>query len=184
MKKSCIIFLMSFIIILTVVCLPVLSIGGENAHFRAGDEYFRIHVRANSNSEEDQAVKYAARDLAVEILTPIVSKASDIQTAMGLVEDGLDELVVRIDGLLKEHNFFYSSTAKITREYFPTRVYKNCTLNAGEYPALILSLGEGRGENWWCVVYPPLCFSAKSGEIVYKSKLVELFHKIKNPWGR
>lgn len=171
MKKFRIIFLLTIIIILTATTiLPFAScaFGVEET------EYFRIHVRANSNEEQDQSIKYAVRDEAVEFLTPLVKSAKSVEDAKNALSVALEELENRTNALLKKEGFCYLASARIAREYFPTRVYEGLTLNAGEYLALIIELGSGEGQNWWCVVYPPLCFSYGGRDIVYKSKLLEL----------
>lgn len=172
MKKFRIIFLLTIIIILTATTiLPFAScsFGVEKT------EYFRIHVRANSNDEQDQSIKYAVRDEAVAFLTPLVEGAKSVADAKNALSFALEDLEKKANALLKKEGFSYRASARIKREYFPTRVYEGLTLNAGEYLALIIELGKGEGQNWWCVVYPPLCFSYGGGDIVYKSKLAELF---------
>ena len=83
--------------------------------------------------------------------------------------------------ILRQNGFSYSSHAKLCNEYFPTRSYQDLTLDEGFYDALILELGEAKGDNWWCVVYPPLCFVSANptGEgVVYKSKILHIINKI------
>ena len=79
--------------------------------------------------------------------------------------------------VLRENGFSYGARASLRREQFPTRVYADATLEAGEYDALILELGSGKGDNWWCVVYPPLCFTSGNGNVVYKSKIAEIIKR-------
>ena len=80
--------------------------------------------------------------------------------------------------VLRENGFDYGATAALEREIFPTRVYGEYLLPAGEYSALILRLGSGEGDNWWCVVYPPLCFVGDSNaNVIYKSKIKEIIDK-------
>ena len=79
--------------------------------------------------------------------------------------------------ILRENGFSYGAKASLRREDFPTRVYDGVTLEAGVYDALILELGSGKGDNWWCVVYPPLCFTSGNGNIVYKSMIAEIIKK-------
>ena len=124
------------------------------------DEFLRIHVRADSNEEEAQAVKYLVRDHVVEYLTPLVATYQTKAEAMQGVESHLSELAKVATSILRENGFKYVAKAVLKREYFPTRVYGNTTLPSGEYTALILTLGRGEGDNWWCVVYPPLCLSS------------------------
>ena len=85
-----------------------------------------------------------------------------------------EEISALATDVLRENGFSYGATASIERETFPTRVYDGYTLPSGEYTALVLRLGKGEGDNWWCVVYPPLCFTGGQGNVVYKSKIKEI----------
>ena len=140
----------------------------------ANADYLRVHIRANSNSETDQAVKYRVRDAVVEFLTPTVAECTTKAEAMRAVKAKLPAIADVADGVLRENGFFYGARANVRQEEFPTRVYDGVTLEAGVYDALIVELGTGEGDNWWCVVYPPLCFTSGNGNIVYKSKILEI----------
>jgi stage II sporulation protein R len=174
MKKFCITFLLSGIIILTAF---LCTTGTQTAT----TDYLRIHIRANSNDGEDQAVKYLVRDAVVEYLTPIVANATSKDMAMALMNENLSVIERVAESVLTENGFTYGAAAALTTENFPTRVYGEYTLEAGTYQALILNLGTGSGDNWWCVIYPPLCFAAPSGvNVVYKSKIKEIIDSWKN----
>lgn len=170
MKKICISFALIGIIVLTSLIFC-----GEN-----DSEYMRIHIRANSNSEADQAVKYVIRDKIVEYLSPLVSSCADENAAKQTVKDNIDTINSIAEAELKKYGFDYGCRSNVLRETFPTRVYEDVTLEYGEYDALIIELGTGTGDNWWCVVYPPLCFVGDSGEgeIKYKSYILELIERI------
>ncbi len=173
MKNSCIIFFLSFIIILAAV------VGGQGVEQapKGNTEYLRIHVRANSNSEYDQTVKYIVRDGIVEYLTPVVAECESKSDAEREISKRLDELSLLATKILYENGYTYQARASVKQEKFPTRVYDDLTLQAGVYDALIIELGAGKGDNWWCVIYPPLCFSGgnlTAGNIVYKSKIIEI----------
>ena len=86
----------------------------------------------------------------------------------------LKEAEAIAEKVLLENGFSYGASAKLIKEEFPTRVYEGATLLAGVYDAFILELGSGEGDNWWCVVYPPLCFAGGEQNIVYKSKILEI----------
>jgi len=139
--------------------------------------YLRIHIRANSNSAEDQTVKYKVRDEVVEFLTPIVAECGSKEEAVKKIGENLNGAEKVAEKVLKENGFYYGAKAQIRREEFPTRVYEGATLEAGVYDALIMELGTGTGDNWWCVVYPPLCFGGGNCEIVYKSKIKEIIDR-------
>ena len=188
MKRVCIIFLLSIIISLTA--LGFSGVFGVNAiqnqrplaHTQTQNtQYLRIHVRADSNAVEAQEVKYAVRDKIVEYLTPLVAGYATQSEAVAGVTQNLDGIRKVADTALRENGYDYGASASVKSEYFPTRVYDGCTLPAGEYTALIVELGAGQGDNWWCVIYPPLCFSAPTGKnIVYKSKILEIIRRWKN----
>ena len=142
------------------------------------DEYLRIHIRADSNADEAQEVKYLVRDEVVEYLTPLVAEYQDKTAALNGLKKRVNEIAAVADNVLQRNGYFYGATASVEREEFPTRVYDGYTLPAGEYDALIICLGSGAGDNWWCVAYPPLCFAATPNtDIVYKSKIAEIISR-------
>ena len=143
-------------------------------------EYIRIHIRANSNLEIDQNVKYQIKDSVVEFLSPQIAFCENKQDFMIVLENNLEEIENLADNILKQKGFEYSSCAKVRQEEFPTRSYDGFVLESGLYDALILELGEAKGDNWWCVVYPPLCFlKGNQQNVLYKSKILEILDLIK-----
>ena len=169
MKKNCIIFLLSIIISVTIAAWKT-----PTNHFEESSRYLRIHIRADSNDFADQSVKYAVRDSVVEYLTPLVSEYETKDEALKGIEKNLSKVVKKAEETLRKNGFSYGAKASLKREEFPTRVYGEYTLPQGEYSALIIELGSGQGDNWWCVVYPPLCFSGVETGVVYKSKIKEI----------
>lgn len=119
----------------------------------------RLHIIANSNSESDQQIKREIRD---EIIKNAGNKFSaDSQKAVFSHElcNNLDEIEKIADFVLKKHNADYQSEAYLKKTYIPKKVYNGIILPEGSYDSLTVKLGNGNGENWWCVVYPPLCFT-------------------------
>lgn len=145
------------------------------------EAFLRVHIRANSNAEVDQAVKYKVKTAVVDFLTPKIAESSTFEKAYEILSENLGEIEKVADEVLKENGFEYVSHAILCDEYFPTRTYGEYTLESGFYDALIIELGSGEGNNWWCVVYPPLCFIGSEGSdlsnIKYKSKIVEIIKK-------
>lgn len=172
MKKFCISFLLVAIIILSGIGLLLPSNTVET-------EYLRIHIRANSNLGADQNIKYKIKDAVVSCLTPIIAECDTKEKAEKLIASALPKIEKTADGILKLNGFSYTSRAELKNEEFPTRVYGNLTLEKGFYDAIILYLGEGVGDNWWCVVYPPLCFVG-SGSPVYRSKIIDIINDFMN----
>ncbi len=169
--------------IVIAFCLVIL--GGVVGYCNASqteltaDSFLRIHIRANSNSADDQAIKYKVKDVVVEYLTPFLAEADTKPKAIEIISNHLDEISQVAGLVLTQNGYNYGAKAILRNEYFPTRCYDDVVLESGEYDSLILELGSASGNNWWCVAYPPLCFVGSednSGQIVYRSKLKEIIN--------
>lgn len=172
MKRGAAVFTAIAIILCSAAIL--LFSGGQNK-----SAYLRIHIRAESNSESDQKVKYAVKEALVSFLTPIVAECETVGEAKAVIENNLADIERVADGVLYKNGFLYKSKAKINNEKFPTRTYGEFTLESGYYDALIVELGSGKGDNWWCVVYPPLCFTGSDAGYTYRSKILEIIDGFK-----
>ena len=126
-----------------------------------------------------QSVKYEIKDKIVEYLTPYISECDTLNKAENLLVSNLKGIEKVADKHLELRGFNYSSKADVRTEEFPTRTYDELTLSAGKYRALIVTLGDGKGDNWWCVVYPPLCFVGNGTRYEYKSKILEIINQFK-----
>ena len=174
MKKFCISFLIVAIIILSGIGLSL-----NNGQVQT--EYLRIHVRANSNEQIDQDIKYVVKDAVVNYLTPYIATCDTREKADKMLNEQLKGVESVCDRVLKSNGFNYKSKASVKNEKFPTRAYGNLTLDSGFYDALIIELGSGTGDNWWCVVYPPLCFTGENGgQYVYRSKIADIIDSFFN----
>ena len=172
MKKICITFF--------IIAIIVLSVVGMNAKPQTEKEYLRIHIRANSNETVDQTVKYQIKNAVVEFLTPKIAECDTKKKAESLLASNLEEIEKVADSVLNENGFSYSSKAGVRNELFPTRKYDDLVLDGGYYDALIIELGDAKGDNWWCVVYPPLCFTGEGQGYQYKSKIKEIIDNFFN----
>lgn len=168
------------------------------------DKVVRLHVLANSDSEEDQALKLRVRDRVLERTTVLLEQSADRREAEGYLRGDLLELERIAAEEIAAAGFAYPVTAELTDTAFPTREYDGFSLPAGEYLALRIVIGEGAGQNWWCVVYPPLCTAAAAdvsatalaagfsdGEVrliteqegyILRFKAVELWEELRNKW--
>lgn len=143
-------------------------------------DLLRIHIRANSNSQIDQNIKFKIKDEFINYLTPKVAMIESKEEAIKLIQSQKNELTEIANKVLSDNNFSYKAKIQIREEYFPTRVYENYVVASGVYDSIIVELGESVGNNWWCVIYPPLCFTNFSNNyqsIVYKSKIMEIINK-------
>ena len=129
---------------------------------RLADRVVRLHVLANSDGEEDQALKLLVRDRVLAQATELLTQARDRTEAEALLRAELPELEALAVRELRANGCAYPVTAELTDTEFPTREYDGFTLPAGEYLALRVVIGEGAGRNWWCVVFPPLCTAASA----------------------
>lgn len=171
------------LLLLCVIFVCSLAMGcGEDTEAL---DCLRIHIRANDNSREGQAVKYAVKDKVVDCLTPVLAGAPSKRLAMEAVKSRLQAIRQLCEETLRENSFDYGATVSLKREYFPLRSYNEFVFEGGYYDALIIELGDGRGDNWWCMVYPPLCFIGAEGEggkVVYRSKILEIIESFKKKY--
>lgn len=173
MKK----ILIALAVILTVAA-TVFIVGMQSAPAEgAQTDYLRIHVRANSNSAEDQKVKYEVKDEVVKFLTPYIKECTTKEAVIEVMEGLLPQIEEVCDEALKERGYYYGARAEVREEKFPTRVYGELTLEEGVYDALIVELGTGTGDNWWCVIYPPLCFTSATADVQYRSIIYDIINK-------
>lgn len=170
---------MKKIVILTL--LLIISLSGCVDTKNRKQDCVRIHIRANSNSEIDQSVKLDVRDAVVNYLTPLLSDCKSSDDAKEVIRNNLGALKKTSDDVLLDKGFSYRATVRISEEKFPYRKYDDVSFPAGVYDALIVELGEGTGNNWWCVCFPPLCFVPDDGSenFRYKSKIVEIIKKFR-----
>lgn len=169
---------------LGVVLLIVAALGifYENAHLQESyaKEVVRFHVLANSDSEEDQRVKYLVRDEVLAWLEEAMDTDANGNTAnsreytLTFLESHLTDLEQVADQVLEREGASYQSEAAVESCWFPERTYGACTFPAGFYKALRLKLGEAEGKNWWCVLYPRLCFQDCVHAVVEEDQMEQL----------
>lgn len=159
-----------FVIAAIIFCFSSIFLGCTDNNNYDG-ELLRLHIRANSDSEVDQAVKLKVRDAVSDYIANNVDKTT-FDEAYADIELKLDSISFIATSVLAENGFEYSAKAKLANEYFPTRKYGSTVVPEGNYDALVVELGEAKGNNWWCVIYPPLCYG---DDFEYKSFFAELF---------
>lgn len=126
------------------------------------DKVVRLHVLANSDSEEDQALKLQVRDAVLERATELLKQSADRREAEGLLRGQLLELERLAGEVIAANGYAYPVSVELTDTEFPTKEYDGFTLPAGRYLSLRVLIGEAKGQNWWCVVFPPLCTAASA----------------------
>ncbi|PRR83171.1 stage II sporulation protein R [Clostridium vincentii] len=122
------------------------------------DVLIRFHVIANSDTEEDQNLKLKVRDKVIEYMYPYLKESSSLEESRNIIiskEVEVEGLALKV---IKENGYGYSVKTELSRENFPEKAYGNIILPQGEYEAFRVIIGNGEGKNWWCVMFPPLCF--------------------------
>ncbi|MDQ6420994.1 stage II sporulation protein R [Paenibacillus sp. LHD-117] len=157
-----------FIIMAIIVLLMSWESQKMDAAVATGDiptEAIRLRILANSDSAADQMVKRIVRDEVVKAMNGWATGPQTIEEARKTIESKMPELESIVAGVLKSRGFAYTSSAQLGMVDFPTKMYGNKVYPAGQYEALLITIGEGKGQNWWCVLFPPLCFvDAATGE--------------------
>lgn len=129
------------------------------------DQVIRLHVIANSDSQEDQQLKLEVRDGILEELQSLYPEWATLEEVELLLSQNLSAIQAAGQAVVDDSTLDYDVSAQLTQGYFPTKYYDDFALPAGEYTALRITLGEGDGENWWCVAFPPLCLGAATVEV-------------------
>ena len=128
-------------------------------------ELIRLHVVGATNSEEDQAVKLQVKDAVVEYLTAAMADIADVEAAKAYVAENLPKIQKVANDALEALGVEPTAVATFCKEEFGKRIYDTFSLPSGVYDSLRITIGDAQGRNWWCVVFPTLCFSATSEEL-------------------
>ena len=168
-SKIKIVIILSFLLfIYTTIC--ALSYA-QDISTDIANSVFRLHVIANSDSKEDQDLKYKVRDGLISYMKEICANCTNKQQAIELVRNHQNEFKQIALDIIKENGFSYNVNINIGNFEFPTKNYGDISLPAGYYDALRVEIGEAKGQNWWCVMFPPLCFvDITSGIVPEESK--------------
>ncbi len=135
------------------------------------DSVFRLHVIANSDSDEDQNLKYIVRDRVIEYMSSISQNASSKEDVIEIAKANLDKIQAIASQTIRENGYTYSVNVEVGNFSFPSKRYGDITLPPGYYDALRIKIGKAEGQNWWCVMFPPLCFvDVTSGVVPDESK--------------
>lgn len=165
MKKK-----LNFIFILTIlvfIYIALLSFNYSKAiSSNLSDSVFRLHIIANSDSSSDQELKLKVRDKIIEYMNTLTSNSSDKKDVISIVNNHLDSFKEIALNTIKENGYNYDVNIEIGNFNFPTKTYGDISFPAGNYDALKIEIGDAIGQNWWCVLFPPLCFVNSSTGVV------------------
>ncbi|MGN0329222.1 MAG: stage II sporulation protein R [Lachnospira sp.] len=151
-----------WLVIITAIIISgfVVAESSREAKLQAGiaDEIIRFHVRANSDSDEDQQIKMEVKKNVVDYICPILSNSDSVEESKNILLNHQDEIKEVALNTLKSLDCDYNVSVYMERAYFPMKSYGDITLPPGDYDAFRIDIGEASGKNWWCVLFPPLCF--------------------------
>ncbi len=173
-------------IILILIIIIVYLILGELADQKIliPSEAIRIRVIANSNDEHDQSVKKEVSNELKTTMYNLLSKASNTNEARNIISSNLDNVRSDVASVLKEESYSLSYNVNFGYHYFPEKEYKGVKYSEGYYESLLVTLGSGKGDNWWCVLFPPLCLleaqESETTNVEYRSFVKEIINKYFN----
>ena len=147
-------FLYILCLFLAVFLVAVLPVAGEEALY---DDVLRLHILANSDSEEDQALKLTVRDEILALYGDRLGACNDKAAAEKEVLALQEDIRQTAEATVRAAGYTYPVAVSLSRESYPTRDYEDVSLPAGSYASLRLVIGKGEGQNWWCVLFPPMC---------------------------
>jgi len=145
------------------------------------DEAIRVRVIANSNSINDQTIKQAVKNNIEKEISKLLVDAESIDDARGILKSNLNDINKTVEKVLKKNNYLVDYEVNYGYNHFPEKKYKGVIYEEGYYESIVITLGSGQGDNWWCVLFPPLCMMESNSndieEVEYKSFIKELIDK-------
>lgn len=148
-------------VVLLMMLMPILPVRGEGEIY---DNTLRLHVLANSDSESDQSLKLLVRDAVVEHADSLAEGCYEFSEAYEVYLKNLDSFKKVAEEVIEKEGYEYTVNVTLDKEYYPERQYESVRLPAGRYTSLKVNIGESKGQNWWCVLFPPLCVEASKAE--------------------
>lgn len=184
------IFLSSLIFLTTLT--PIITMSED-----ISTKVFRLHILANSDTDSDQELKLKVRDKILQVSDELYNNCSSVDDAVNVTRENISLIKETAQKVIAFYGYTYDTQVYVTKEYFSTRKYDNFTLPAGMYDSLKIVIGEGRGHNWWCVMFPAVCLSGctddfnetltqeekkmiESNGYAVRFKAVEIYEKIKS----
>ena len=170
-KARLVILILSLIDIISIMSIYIKNEADkiDNVSESYKEKLIRFHVIANSDTEEDQELKLKVRDEIISYLQPKLENSSSIEESEKIITSEYDNLQSISRETIIDNGYEYDVKVGIEYSNFPTKQYSNVILPAGEYKALKVVIGEGKGKNWWCVMFPPLCFVDEENGVIDKS---------------
>lgn len=162
----------NMIIMLTLLLFTAATaLYARNVREEIAGNVIRLHILANSDSHEDQELKIKIRDRILEKYRAELCSNENIAATRALIYDNMSGIKSTAEKTARENGFDYTVNVYLAKDFFPTKKYADVTLPAGKYEALRIEIGKAGGKNWWCVMFPPLCYAdTDESEAAVKSK--------------
>ncbi len=172
--KRLMLILSAFIISIIYIVHPYMveknrTIDGFNKNI------IRFHVRANSDTGDDQALKLEVRDEVLKAMEGRFKGVKSLEESRDIIRNNMEEMKFIAQNVIQRWGREYEVDISLGQDYFPTRKYGNMVFPQGEYESLIIEIGEGKGQNWWCVMFPPLCFVDITHSVAFENRELEEF---------
>lgn len=170
------------ILLLGIIFSIYVLIGYKFSEIEIPNDALRIRILANSNSDYDQNIKNELRENIQSYVYDLLKNTDSVDNARTIITSKLDEISNRTNNFLKFKNYDLPYKINFGYNYFPKKIYRGITYDEGYYESLLITLGEGKGDNWWCVLFPPLCLleAEESTEIEYTTLVGEILKKYRN----
>ena len=163
------------IIIIISIASNVSSASGKASQNDVASKLIRFHVIANSDDKIDQGLKFKVRDSVLKYISPKLKDCKSIEESRQIINSEDKNIKKIAETVIKKNGFKYSVVTALSQEYFPVKTYGNITLPQGKYEAYRIIIGMGSGQNWWCVMFPPLCFvDITKGNVSYEKTEKEM----------
>lgn len=167
-----------FILIIIFLIYYIIGVASEEI-IKIPDEAIRFRVIANSNNAQDQDVKYKVKDEVESYMASILQNVDNIDESRAIISTNLDSISNKVTNVFNKNNYKLNYKVNFGLNYFPEKEFKGITYDEGYYESLVITIGEGKGDNWWCVLFPPLCMleAEESTDVEYKSFVKEIVDK-------
>lgn len=170
------------IFVILIIIISIFIYINVNAEVIIPNDAIRVRVVPNSNSVVDQNMKEKVKNYVSNYMTLKLDKVMDVNEARNIINDSIDELNQDIEKMFQDNGYDMDFTINFGENHFPDKAYKGIIYNEGDYESLVVYIGEARGDNWWCVLFPPLCLleadENDTGEVEYKTLVGEVIDKI------
>ena len=170
------------IFVIVIIIISIFVYINVNAEVIIPGDAIRVRVVPNSNSVVDQNMKEKVKNYVSNYMTLKLDGVTDVDKARDIIEDSQDELNRDIKKMFEDNDYDMDFTINFGENHFPNKAYKGVIYNEGDYESLVVYIGEAQGDNWWCVLFPPLCLleadENDTGEVEYKTLVGEVIDKI------